>query len=72
MTPTHYEPEPHRFPEQCVTVLLAALEAMRKSVEFSGMRGTCPGCTAEDPERYVDARPHRDGCALAPKHQAAP
>ena len=23
VTPTYYEPEPHRFPEQCVTALLS-------------------------------------------------
>jgi hypothetical protein len=46
--------------------LRARVETMRRAVEFCGLRGTCPRCAAEDPDRYVDARPHDAGCMLAP------
>jgi len=44
----------------------ARIETMRKAAEFCGPRGTCPRCTAEDPDRYVDARPHDVDCMFAP------
>jgi hypothetical protein len=42
------------------------VETMRKAAEFCGLRGTCPRCTAEDPDRYIDARPHEAGCLFQP------
>jgi hypothetical protein len=41
-------------------------ETLRKAAEFAGPRGTCPRCTAEDPAKYVDARPHDADCLFAP------
>jgi len=46
--------------------LRARIEAMRKAAEFCGLRGMCPRCNAEDPDRYVDARPHAADCMFAP------
>ena len=56
-------------PCDCLDALTKLLDEVRvdalRPFEFTGLRGTCPRCTGEDPDRYVDARPHSDTCPFA-------
>jgi len=62
------------YPNECasqqeVDDLATLLDEVRadalRPFEFTGLRGTWPRCTAEDPDRYVDARPHSETCVFA-------